>query len=174
MTDVLIVGGGIAGAGAAYEVAAFASVIVLERETQCGYHSTGRSAASFTENYGSAIIRRLAAASRAFYENPPGDPAPGPLLAPRGMVTIGRANQLDRLAAELARGREIVRDMREMAPAEVLALVPILRPEAVAGAFLEPRSRDIDVHGAHQLFLRGFRARGGTVVTDAEVTAIDR
>ena len=56
--DVLIVGGGIAGAGAAYELAAIASVIVLEREPQCGYHSTGRSAASYTENYGGAIIRR--------------------------------------------------------------------------------------------------------------------
>jgi D-arginine dehydrogenase len=52
--------------------------------------------------------------------------------------------------------------------------VPILRPDAVAGAFYEPRSRDIDVHAAHQLFLRGFRARGGTVVTDAEVGGIER
>src|SRR5260221_3787825 len=86
---------------AAFELAARRKVVVLERETQCGYHSTGRSAASFTENYGSTIIRRLASASRAFYESPPGDPAPGSLLAPRGMVTIGRADQLERLAAEL-------------------------------------------------------------------------
>jgi len=43
--DVIIVGGGIAGAGAAYEISRFASVVLLERETRCGYHSTGRSAA---------------------------------------------------------------------------------------------------------------------------------
>jgi glycine/D-amino acid oxidase-like deaminating enzyme len=55
--DVLIVGGGIAGAGAAYEMAAFASVIVLERESHCGYHATGRSAASFTENYAASPSR---------------------------------------------------------------------------------------------------------------------
>src|SRR3979490_2464651 len=69
--DVLIVGGGIAGAEAAYEVAASASVIMLERESQCGYHSTGRSAASFTENYGGDVVRRLAIARRTFLESPP-------------------------------------------------------------------------------------------------------
>ncbi|WP_287369660.1 FAD-dependent oxidoreductase, partial [Mesorhizobium sp.] len=62
--DIAIIGGGIAGASAAYELAAVSSVILLERESHCGYHSTGRSAASFTENYGNAVIRRLAIASR--------------------------------------------------------------------------------------------------------------
>src|SRR5262249_47124254 len=135
-------------------------------------HWTDRSAAGFPENYGSPILRRLAAASRSFYEAPPG--GADPLVRPRGMVTIGRAEQRDHLAAELARGREIVHDLHEMAPGDVLAMVPILRPESVAGAFYEPRSRDIDVHAAHQLFLKGFRARGGTVVTDAEVGGIER
>ena len=69
--QTLFVGGGIAGAGAAYEISRFASVVLLERETRCGYHSTGRSAASFTENYGNAVVRRLAIASRAFLDNPP-------------------------------------------------------------------------------------------------------
>jgi len=64
--DVIVIGGGIAGASAAYELAASSSVVVLERESHCGYHSTGRSAASFTENYGNSVIRRLAIASRPF------------------------------------------------------------------------------------------------------------
>src|SRR5271155_3905540 len=99
--DILIVGGGIAGAGAAYELSTFASVIVLEGESRCGYHSTGRSAASFTENYGGAVIRRLAIASRDFLRDPPPGFCEHPLLAPRGMITIAREEQLDRLAQEL-------------------------------------------------------------------------
>jgi D-arginine dehydrogenase len=43
MGDVLVVGAGIAGASAAYEIAALARVILLERESQPGYHTTGRS-----------------------------------------------------------------------------------------------------------------------------------
>ena len=62
--EVIVIGGGIAGASAAYELAARTSVILLEREGQCGYHATGRSAASFTENYGTATVRRLAMAGR--------------------------------------------------------------------------------------------------------------
>src|SRR5271155_4824629 len=92
--DVIVIGGGIAGASAAYELAAFAAVIVLERERHCGYHSTGRSAASFTENYGSGVVRRLAMASRAFLQGPPSSFGPHPLLAPRGMITIARQDQL--------------------------------------------------------------------------------
>ena len=47
--DVLVIGAGIAGAGAAYELAEFASVIILEAESRYGYHATGRSAASFSK-----------------------------------------------------------------------------------------------------------------------------
>jgi D-arginine dehydrogenase len=46
-------------------------VVLLEREKQYGYHATGRSAASFTENYGTTVIRKLAMASRSFLETPP-------------------------------------------------------------------------------------------------------
>ena len=70
-TGVIVIGGGIAGAGAAFEIAGSLPVILLERESQCGYHATGRSAASFTENYGTDIIRRLVLASRAFMSEPP-------------------------------------------------------------------------------------------------------
>ncbi len=48
-TDVLIIGAGMAGASAAYFLAAHRRVILLERETQPGYHATGRSAAMYSE-----------------------------------------------------------------------------------------------------------------------------
>ena len=57
--DVAIVGAGIAGASAAYFLAPKARVVVLEREAQPGYHTTGRSAALFSETYGNASVRSL-------------------------------------------------------------------------------------------------------------------
>ena len=39
--DFAVVGAGIAGASVAYRLSATASVAVLERESQPGYHSTG-------------------------------------------------------------------------------------------------------------------------------------
>jgi D-arginine dehydrogenase len=173
-TDVAVVGGGMAGASAAFEISARHRVVLLEREAFCGYHSTGRSAASFTENYGNAVIRRLARASRAFFERPPPGFAEVPLVAPRGIMTIGRADQLAALGRAFERGRASVTDLEEMDPADAVARVPMLRSDYVAGAFLEPRSLDIDVHAVHQAFLKGLRERGGTLLTDAEVLALER
>jgi D-arginine dehydrogenase len=168
----LIVGGGIAGAGAAYEIAAFASVIVLEREPHCGYHSTGRSAASFTENYGGRVIRRRA--SRDFLRDPPAGFCDHPLLAPRGMITIARADQLAMLERQLGQAQALVPSIERMEVAAAIARVPVLRRDYVAGAFLEPHSKDLDVDGLHQGFLRAAKSRGARIVVDAHVQAIER
>jgi D-arginine dehydrogenase len=172
--DILIVGGGIAGAGAACETAAFASVIVLEREPHCGYHSTGRSAASFTENYGGAVVRRLAIASRDFLQNPPAGFCDHPLLSPSGMFTIARQDQLEMLEQQLAVARVLVPSIERIDAAAAIARVPILRQDYVAGVFVEPHSMELDVHGLHQGYLKSARARGARVAVNAGVEAIER
>src|SRR5690349_15609027 len=82
-------GAGIAGASVAYFLSEHATVLVLERESQPGLHSTGRSAALFSETYGSAQIRALTRASRPFLERPPRGFAEHALLAPRGALVVG-------------------------------------------------------------------------------------
>jgi D-arginine dehydrogenase len=172
--DIVIVGGGIAGAGAAYALAEFASVIVLEREPHCGYHSTGRSAASYTENYGGAVVRRLAMASRAFLDAPPEGFGTHPFLSSRGMITIARTDQLDMLDQQLTRARILVPTIEKIDVAEALEQVPVLRREYVAGAIIEPDCMDLDVHGLHQGFLRAAKARGARITVNADVGAIER
>lgn len=147
---------------------------MLERESRCGYHSTGRSAASFTENYGGGVIRRLAIASRAFLERPPAGFCEYPLLAPRGMITIARSDQLELLEQQLDNAQVLVPTIARLDAAAAIARVPILRPDYVAGAFIEPHSMELDVHGLHQGFLRGARTRGARIVVDAEVQSIER
>ena len=170
--DVLIVGAGIAGASAAYEIAPFAKVVLLEGESQPGYHTTGRSAATFAPAYGNRVIRVLTAASHGFYRARVGGLADHPVLMPRGALFVGRADQratLDLLQAET--GAEVP-DLERLDRDQALARVPTLNPDYVDGGLYDPTSMDLDVAGIHQGYLRGFRARGGTVVTDAEVSAI--
>ena len=170
--DVLIVGGGIAGASAAYEIAPCAKTILLERESQPGYHTTGRSAAVFAPAYGNRVIRALTAASHAFYRERAGELADHPVLAPRGALFVGRADQLATLEALHDDIRLEVPDLERLDGQQLCARVPVLRSDYVAGGLYDPTSMDMDVAAIHQGYLKGFRARGGQVVTDAEVSAI--
>ena len=83
--DFIVVGAGIAGASVASMLAPHASVAVLEQESQLGFHSTGRSAALFSETYGTPMTRALTRASRTFLASPPPGFAEHPLLTPRGV-----------------------------------------------------------------------------------------
>ena len=78
--DVVVVGGGIAGASLAYELAADRRVVLLEREERPGYHSSGRSAAMLIASYGTDAVRGLTKASRSFFEHPPEGFSDKPLL----------------------------------------------------------------------------------------------
>ncbi len=95
--DFLVIGAGIAGASAAYFLAPHGRVVVLERESQPGYHSTGRSAALFWAGYGTPQVRALTRASRAFLEAPPPGFADGPILSPRGALIVADDSQLGAL-----------------------------------------------------------------------------
>jgi len=168
--DVAIVGAGIAGASLGFFIANRRSVLLLERESQPGYHSTGRSAAMFMEGYGPPGVRALTRASRAFYEEPPRGFSDTPLLAPRGVLYLALNGQ----EALLRSTREALAasgtQLETLGAAAALARVPCLRPELVHGALFERDAQDIDVHSLHQGFLRGMRAQGGELRTSAEIT----
>ena len=172
--DFLVVGGGIAGASAAYELAAGGRVVLLEREDRPGYHSSGRSAAQFIETYGNASVRALTRASRPFYEAPPEGFAVQPLLSPRPVLFVARADQRAALAAQIAEIGPQAATLEELDGPEAEALVPVLRPGYAAAAVLEPEASDIDVHALHQGYLAGFKRRGGALVLRAEVAGLDR
>jgi glycine/D-amino acid oxidase-like deaminating enzyme len=108
--DFLIIGAGMSGAAVAYELSAHGTVVVLESEAMPGYHSTGRSAALYTRNYGNRVVRLINQASHAFFAAPPPGFAAGPLLSPRGAISVASAENrhgLDAILSLSAPGHEI-------------------------------------------------------------------
>jgi len=172
--DFIVIGGGIAGASVAYWLTEHARVIVLEREPQPGYHSTGRSAALFIETYGPPQVRVLTRASRRFFESPPPGFTDHPLLSPRGELLVASDQQARRLEEYWEDVRSSGTFTRRVDRAEACSLVPVLRPERIVGGVYEPDACDIDVHALHQGYLREMRRRGGILHCDAEVTHIER
>ena len=173
-TDVIVIGAGMAGASVAYFLAPHARVLVLEREAHAGVHSTGRSAALFSETYGSPQVRALTRAARPFLAAPPAGFSAEPILSPRGATIIAGAERRDDVRALYEAIVPFSRDIELHDAARVRAAVPVLRPEFAQIGLHEPGAADIDVNELHLGFLRGLRAHGGELRVDVAIDAIER
>jgi D-arginine dehydrogenase len=157
--DVLIVGGGIAGASLGAGIASRRRAAIIEAESHCGFHATGRSAAFWLESYGGPKVALLSAASRDFLENPPSEFSDRSFLRTRGALHLTR-DDLPRLPSTV--------ETRVVERPELERLVPGILPEWRLALF-EAGCADIDVAGLHAAYLRQFRMRGGVVRTDARL-----
>jgi len=169
--DFVVIGAGIAGASAAAELAKDAKVLLLEAESQPGYHTTGRSAAIFTCSYGPKPIRALSRASEAFFRNPDSEHIEHPLLNIRQVIFAARADQhqtFNTMQQELGEAVTAIDGERAR------ELVPLLRQGYVSHALHDQNASDIDVATLHQHFLKSFRALGGQTMTKSGVTGLNR
>jgi D-arginine dehydrogenase len=157
--EVLIVGGGIAGASLGAGIAAARRTAIIEAESHCGFHATGRSAAFWLESYGGPQVALLSGASRDFLASPPEDFSEHGFLRTRGALhlTLGELPELP----PTVEGRLIER-------AELERMVPGILP-SWRRALFEPGCADIDVAGLHAAYLKRFRRSGGTVRTDVRL-----
>jgi len=162
--DIVIVGGGIAGASLGAEVADRRRTLIVESEAQCGYHATGRSAAFWLESYGGPKVALLSKASRTFLDRPPAEFADSGFLHARGAVHLSDGDW-----PEVPDGVEA----RRLERAELERLVPGIRLQWTR-ALLEPGCADIDVAGLHAAYLRRFGKRGGTITTNSSLVRAHR
>jgi D-arginine dehydrogenase len=173
--DTVVVGGGIAGASIAYELAATRSVLLLEAETALARHSTARSAATYIPGHGAAPLRALVVASGPRFARLEAELDAPPLLTPRALLHIAfDADGEAALAAEVAEqagepGAPVAID-----PDEAYRRCPVLRPGVVRTAAVVEGAADIDAEALHQAYVRGLRRRGGTVRAGAPVTGVRR
>lgn len=168
--DIIIVGAGIAGVSAAWALADSARVLVLERESQPGFHATGRSAAYFAPAYGNAVVRQLTAASSNFYFSPPAGFTDVPLLHPRRGLFIGRQDQAESIGAMVTENPSLQR----IDGAALAAQVPILNLDVIRQGLLDDAGGDLDVDAILQGFLKGSRLKGGELITGTAIRDITR
>ena len=160
--DVLIVGGGIAGASLGARLAGPQRVLLIETEDLCGRHSTGRSAAFWEASLGAGPARRLTFASKPMFDAGwPGSSTP--LLRRRGTVHLtgphgDRIEGADELTGEHA--------LTYLDRAELDRMIPGLRDQWT-GAWYEHSCADIEVAAFHAACLQAIRSGGGTVRTDS-------
>jgi D-arginine dehydrogenase len=175
VTDILIIGGGVAGLSAAAMLSPHAKVTVLEAEESVGYHSSGRSATMLHYALGNPLVRALTFASRPFFDNPPQGFSDVPLG--HIMPTLVHARQeelpaLDELDAAIA---PFARLDRVDEPG-ILDLCPVVRvgEEGSVAALVDRNAIRLDTDALLQGYVRTVRHNGGTLVTGARAAAIAR
>jgi D-arginine dehydrogenase len=155
-------------------IAAFLSehrrVALVEAEEAAGYHTTGRSAALWTANYGPPDVRLLTRLSRPFFETPPDGFAAVPLMRPRIVLFLATAAQLPELNQALAGGF----GLRRVTLAEAETMLPALRKDYAAATAVEDDAFDMDVNAIHQGFLRQLSGRNGVLALRSRAGRITR
>ncbi|MBL6815179.1 MAG: FAD-binding oxidoreductase [Pseudomonadales bacterium] len=169
--DVAVIGGGIAGTSVAAELSKDRRVLLLEMESQPGYHTTGRSAAVYAAVYGPSPIRALTRASRAFFASPSTGHFNTALFRPRPIMMIARQEQefvLDQTIAEVG----VMTPVERINESAMRKLNPLVKRGYASAAMLDMSGEDIDVAALHQGYLRQFRDFGGDLRCNATVLGL--
>lgn len=167
--DIVIIGGGMAGASLGAQLAGHAQTLILEMEPVAGYHATGRSVAFWQESYGGPTVQPLTTASGPLLDRPDPDLSNRSFLSDRRTLHIGRADTMAKRDSMLRTWQGSVA-LTAVNPAD---FIPGLRPDWSIGLY-EPSCRDIDVAGLHQAYLAQYRRRGGQMMTGAPLHAARR
>ena len=171
-SNILVIGGGIAGLSAAAELSKYATVTVLEAEEQIGFHSSGRSATMLHYALGDRLVRALTLGSRSFFDDPP-EHFSEVQIGRRMPVLIhareGEREALDALEAELS----LFASLERLDERGVHELCPLLKGDARYG-IADWNGIRLDPHALLQGNLRQLRSHGGELVTGARVAAVER
>ena len=170
--QAIIVGVGIAGASAAYFLTRLGldDVLLLEREEQPAYHTTGRSAALLVEYSTDPLLRRLLLEGASFLRHPP-DGFPDELLDPVGVLLLARGEEWREMQdlSPLLTSEGIAN--RLITPRRMRELVPPLRTGGglVDGGILLTEDGHLDVHGLLWGYLGQAARHGCELKCGAEV-----
>jgi D-arginine dehydrogenase len=175
-SDIIVIGGGIAGLSAAAKLATAAHVTVIEREAQIGYHSSGRSATIFHNAMSTHAVRCLSAYSASFFTAPPAGFSDVPLSKPCPALFIARPEKHAEMRDLLGEMRLVTDNARLVGAGEISAMVPVLRTdfEYFSEAILDADARRLDSDALLQAFARQLRQSGGQVLTGLAIDAIRR
>ena len=170
-SDILIIGGGIAGLSAAAALSRHARVTVLEAEEQVGYHSSGRSATMLHYALGDRLVRALTLASRSFFDDPPASFGEVPIGRRMPVLVHARDAELEALNA-LQTELSAFAALERLDRAGVHELCPLLKDDATHG-IADRKGIRLDPHALLQGNLRQLRGGGGELHTGQRIAAIE-
>lgn len=160
--DAIIIGCGIAGASLAYFLTerGMTDILILEREEQPGYHSTGRAAGVLVELDFVPSILQLKISGGRFLRNPPDGFSENPLLRQSGILIMFKGQLWESVREMIPGLRQAGVVVNELSREEVVSVIPVVSPENFDGAVLLPEDGHIDTNELLWSYIRHARRRG--------------
>lgn len=171
-SDIVVIGGGIAGLSAAAQLSRRSKVALLEAEEQIGFHSSGRSATMVHYALGDRLVRVLTLASRPFFERPPSGFTQVPLGHPMPVLVHGREEEREAIDA-LEREIRPFAKLERLDAAGVHQLCPLLKEDAVHGLADRTGIR-LDPHALLQGNLKELKSNNGELWAGQRIRRIER
>lgn len=174
--DAVIIGGGIAGSSLAYFLTqkGMRDILILEKEEQPGYHSTGRAAGVLVEFDLIPSMVDLKILGGKFLRNPPKDFSDYPLLRKSGILLLAEGRIWDALVQMIPELKSKGVEIQILSPDEARLIVPAVSGETINGALLFPEDGHIDVHELLWSYLRHARKAGAELRCGEEVQGIKK
>ena len=167
--NILIIGGGIAGAATAWHLAQRGTerVTLLERESSLGAHATSQNAAILRTFTGDLATTALAHETAELLASPPAGFTEVPLLDAKGLILrLGPEDEESFIAWRETKPKpELVRALEQQ---ELSRRLPVYSGPT-QGAWCVEDEGEIDVAALLEGYLRGARAGGVELRTGAEV-----
>ncbi len=172
--ETIIIGCGIAGASLAYFLTerGMTDILILEKEEQPGYHSTGRSAASLVEFDLVPSVLKLKLLGAKFFRNPPDDFSAYPLLQQSGILVMFQGQLWESVQQMIPRLRQVGTVVKVLSQEEVVSMIPVVSPKNFDGALLLPEDGHLDVHELLWGYLHHARHHGAILRLKEEVNGI--
>ena len=171
--DVVVIGGGIMGASAAFRLAERGLKVTLVEKTFIAGGSTGKSSAIVRQHYSNEVTARMALHSLRVFQNFEEIVGGECGFVNTGFVVLASADQREGLAANVALQRSVGIDTRLLSPEELREIAPgMAGADAVVAAF-EPEGGYADPAATTRSFAEAARRLGATIRQDTEVIGVD-
>ena len=163
-TDILIVGGGFAGASTAFHLSRCfsGSILVIEREKIPGFHASGRNASLVLQSTLDPDIRRVLALSRRAYTEHKQSVG----FDQRGSLLLGSREHLSQLEDPA------LIPTQYRSPDEVRAQIPLLDGHRFGAALWTPTDGVMDISALLQFYLDGAREQGVDLWLDCSLLEV--
>lgn len=170
--DFIVIGGGITGTSAAYQLALRGYKVILLEKSYLAAGGTGRTGGIIRQHYSNTITARMAHRSlsvwQEFDQHVGGDVG----WIKTGGVFIASPSDLDGLKANIALQQEVGINVEFLDAQAVQSLVPYLNVDDIGGAAYEPDAGCADGAMATTAYANRAKALGATILQSVEVTAI--